>query len=541
MWNSLYWAGFLLCWGILPIITSYEDSCEFSVKDKLKYSIKLNAIYYIIGLGVLVVCAVIYMIIEGIPEEDNAKGLIMALTNCWGLIQIILFLSNGMTGTIRFFLNKAMITKQLKVVCCKLWQTQEIIDENKSIIENSLRSLQSIEDLCSPGLLEYVNKVKDMVPEEFQGYQYSVSDSPNLNLMGSGNKLRTIIADYHYKIKSSLQEYSAHKDVYERLIAKGIFLKQLMKVKNKKAEYLLESGEKVPETTLEKVKERCRYFLHRFVIPISSLILGIVLFLYAAGVIMGELSLVFSDTYNQLSPLGYLLRNYRSYISVLLIVVPTLGIFIVFICFGLFNFKLSKFYGLFPHKQTDPSCLVYSSMYTAKIAFPICYNYLLIVRLPDYKSNEKLTTVFEQVVGVMDLVPYLGANFQKYFPCVLGLLLILNICQVYDRIMKSLSLDNYTFSLDVSDLNYKLGLDQLKNASLHKEKEQAKTEAPSSAKENKPHFDYNLVVDPKLIKKKKKKKDNVHVNMITTAECKSSFTDLDVIISEALNKSDTGK
>ena len=543
MWNFLYWAGFVLCWGLLPIITSYEDSCEFSVINKLKYSIKLNAIYYIIGLGVLVLCAFIYILVKGIPEQNDAKGLIMALTNCWGLIQIILFLSNGMTGTIRFFLNKIMITKQFKVVCCKLLQAQEIIDENKSIMENSFRKLQSMEDLCSPELSEYISKVKDMIPEELQGYQYSPPSSlPNLDLSGSKDKVKTKIADYHYKIKSSLQEYSAYKDLYERLITKGMFLRQLMKVKNKKAEYLLESGEKLPRNTLEKVKERSRYFWHRFVVPTGSLILAIILIFYAVWIVMGEFSLVFPDSYNLLSPLGYLLITYRNYISVLLIVVPSLGILITFICFGLFNFKLSKFYGLFPHKQTDPSCLVYSSMYTAKIAFPICYNYLLIVGLRNYESNEKLTTVFENVVGVMDLVPFLGTNFQQYFPCVLALLLLLNICEVYDRIMKSLSLDNYTFSLDVSELNYKLGLTYLNKAIMDKEKEQAKTEAPSSPKENKVHFDFNLVIDPKLIKKKKKKKkDNVHANMITTAECGASFTDLDVIISETLNKSDAGK
>jgi hypothetical protein len=538
MWNFLYWAGFVLCWGLLPIITSYEDSCEFTVKGKLMYSIKLNAIYYIIGLAVLVICAVIYILIKGVPQEDEAKGLIMALTNCWGLIQIVLFLSNGMTGTIRHFLKKIMITDRFKTVCCKLWQTQEIIDENKSTIENSLVKLQSMEVLCSPEIVEYINRVRDTVPEELRSYQYlSSSPTPDLNIAGSKEKVIAKIADYHYKIKSSLQEYTVHKDVYERLIVEGMLLRQLMKVKSNKAEYLLEAGEKLPESTFEKFIEKFRYLWHRFIVPIGSFILGVFLILYAVWIIMGEFSLVFPDSYNVLSPLGYLLHTYRSYISVLLIVVPTLGMFITFICFGLFNFKLSKFYGLFPHKQTDPSCLVYSSMYTAKLAFPICYNYLLIVGLRDYESNKKLETVFENVAGVMDL----GVDFQHYFPCVLGLLLLLNICEVYDRVMKSLSLDNFTFSLDISKLNYKLGLNYFNKALMEKEKEQAKTEAPSSPKGNKLHFGYDMLIDPKLIKRnKKKKKDNVHANMITTAECKSDYTDLDLIITETLNKSGIG-
>eukprot|EP00826_Nyctotherus_ovalis_P042225 TRINITY_DN431_c0_g1_i18.p1 TRINITY_DN431_c0_g1~~TRINITY_DN431_c0_g1_i18.p1 ORF type:complete len:268 (-),score=48.77 TRINITY_DN431_c0_g1_i18:56-859(-) len=218
--------------------------------------------------------------------------------------------------------------------------------------------------------------------------------------------------------------------------------------------------------------------------------------------------------------------------------------FIAFICFGLFNFKLSKFYGLFPHKQTDPSCLVYSSMYTAKLAFPMCYNYLMIVSLSEEGSNGKLRTVFETVVGVMDLVPYLGLHFQRYFPCVLGLLLILNICQVYSRVMKSLSLDNYTFTLDVSELNYKLGLNYLNKELANMEGSKTKMETSLlSREEAKRPLDYNISIDPVLLErtKRKKKKDNVHDNMLTTTDNPASYTDLDVIIAEAVNKSDFGK
>ncbi len=161
--------------------------------------------------------------------------------------------------------------------------------------------------------------------------------------------------------------------------------------------------------------------------------LSLVFGLYGALIVLGECSLVFSkEVHKYFSPLGYILDAYKDSIITFLITVPSLCMFILYAYYGLFNFRLSKFYGLFPHHQTDPSCLVYSALYVTKLAFPICYNYLLLVTLP--KTATSTLTNFESALGIIDMVPYLGKDFQHYFPCIIFLFLVLNIFEVYSII-----------------------------------------------------------------------------------------------------------
>ena len=547
MWNGLYWAGFILCWGLLPIITSYEDSCEFTVLGKLKYSIKLNAIYYIIEVAALGICAIIYIIIKGVPGSKEAMALVMALTNAWGLIQIVLFLSNGMIGTIKFFLKKIILVSRFKLICCKLIQIQEIMDDDSAIIEKSLRKLQSIEAHCSKDNADYINKIYETVPEELTSFRtislWSVYDE---EITGTNDEVRSIIADNHYKIKSNMMEYIAQKDKLERTIETGIFLKQLIISVKKNSKYIIEHGKPEPEKTTDKIKARLRFLWHTLFMPILFLIICALLVLYAVLVVLGECGLAFPGHHYYFYPIGYLLRENHNFWEVLLITVPTLGMLLTYICYGILHFKLSKFYGLFPHQQADPSCLVYSSMFTAKLTFPICYNYLLILSLN--VEGETNRTVFENLMGVLDLVPVMGCYFQKYFPCVIAILLIINIFEIYDRVMKSLSLDNFTFVVDLSDSNFKLGADLLNKEIAKRKKKIAesndkKTTLNKSPKEKNDILDIDPVLIEQINRSKQKensgkKKNNTEKSDKSLLKTMEDTKNFDELLIDTVNQSE---
>ena len=219
-------------------------------------------------------------------------------------------------------------------------------------------------------------------------------------------------------------------------------------------------------------------------------------------IVLGECSLVNDGLHKYMAPLGYLFYHDKNYIAIMMFAGSTLCMFIAYTYYGLFNFRLSKFYGLFPHKQTDPSSLVYSASIAAKLAFPICYNYLLLVSLLTTKGNihqKGHKTVFEEVMGAMDLVPILGQDFQKYFPCIIFVFLILNLLEVYStfnptlfligRVMKALMLENCTFILDISYSKFSLGFEQLNN-----ERKRLNNELPNSRPSVRPLA--NTVVRP---------------------------------------------
>ena len=94
-----------------------------------------------------------------------------------------------------------------------------------------------------------------------------------------------------------------------------------------------------------------------------------------------------------------------------------------YLCFctyyGIFNFRVSGFYGLYPH-QTDPSNLVYSALYLAKLAAPLCVNFLMIIHFENHQE-----TIFDKVAG-RGMSWSFANNFLKYFPC-----LTLILCLAY--------------------------------------------------------------------------------------------------------------
>ncbi len=114
-------------------------------------------------------------------------------------------------------------------------------------------------------------------------------------------------------------------------------------------------------------------------------------------------------------------------------VIP-LGMFVFCAYYGIFTFRVSKNYGLFPYRQTEASSLVYSALYVSKLALPMCYNFLRLLSIHSDGGQVAGKTAFEAVMGVMDLVPVLGNDFQQYFPCIIVLLLALNYFELYSTL-----------------------------------------------------------------------------------------------------------
>jgi len=446
------------------------------------YSLKINGIYYAIEIGAFIIFFVIYAIAKGFPTAEYAKGLMMSMSSAWALIQIILFLSNGIIDVPRDFWRRASLERRIKTICCKLAQNQEILDDDKIIIEQCIKKFQAIEIVCTEENKEYINNIYETIPEELTYFRVITGTiNPDMEVGKSVSETRSRIANIHYLLKSTLHEYAVYNDEYQRLIKEGVFIENLVYSLEKKFKYIYEPGKQEPTDKYQKYLEHFKLLWHTKILPVLHLVIMAFCAVYGMIVILGETTLFYPDLHKYLAPLGYILASNKHFIITLIISVPTLAMFITYTYYGLFNFRLSKFYGLFPHQQTDPSCLVYSAMFTAKLAFPICYNYLLLLSLVSDSTNPdaKIRTVFENVMGVIDMVPYIGTNFQEYFPCIIFVFLILNGCEIYSRIMKALLLENYAFVLDVSyekrDLGIQILNSERKRLGLDKPKTPQKT------------------------------------------------------------------
>ncbi|PWA73760.1 LMBR1-like membrane protein [Artemisia annua] len=61
-WSWSYWSTFLLTWAVVPILQGYEDAGDFTVKERLKTSIHVNLVFYLI-VGAVAFCGLILLIL----------------------------------------------------------------------------------------------------------------------------------------------------------------------------------------------------------------------------------------------------------------------------------------------------------------------------------------------------------------------------------------------------------------------------------------------------------------------------------------------
>ncbi|KAJ1379873.1 LMBR1-like membrane protein, partial [Sesbania bispinosa] len=60
-WSWSYWSTFLLTWAVVPLIQGFEDAGDFTVSARLKTSVHVNLVFYLI-LGLIGLCGLILLI-----------------------------------------------------------------------------------------------------------------------------------------------------------------------------------------------------------------------------------------------------------------------------------------------------------------------------------------------------------------------------------------------------------------------------------------------------------------------------------------------
>ena len=146
----------------------------------------------------------------------------------------------------------------------------------------------------------------------------------------------------------------------KRLYKKAFYIEDLL-TSQKNNIYPVQSSLRKPrEGKLSGIVNSLEWNWYLKIQPVLYMIIFGAFTIFAFLIILGECSL-FSD-YN-FALFGYFLKVDLGYFASIII----FGILIVMLSVctyhGIFNFKLTGLYGLYPYRQTDPASLVYSSLY----------------------------------------------------------------------------------------------------------------------------------------------------------------------------------
>mmetsp|Transcript_12939 Transcript_12939/g.22534 ORF Transcript_12939/g.22534 Transcript_12939/m.22534 type:complete len:479 (+) Transcript_12939:3-1439(+) len=191
------------------------------------------------------------------------------------------------------------------------------------------------------------------------------------------------------------------------------------------------------QTAFAKTRRALLTFWLRHVRARALRSLGYASCLLSTVVVLGQLTL-FADGWH-LSMLSLLFRqDHGPWLTQVLCLIP-LAYVAYTAYFSIFRLKVSGWYGLYGNHNTDAGSLLWCASILARLAAPLCYHFLLLIRVQG--------TTFQAFMGQMNIVPVLGASFNQVFPCLIALLCCCNIFNVYSRFLQCFTLGVMDFEL----------------------------------------------------------------------------------------------
>lgn len=113
------------------------------------------------------------------------------------------------------------------------------------------------------------------------------------------------------------------------------------------------------------------------------------------------------------------------------------------LAFSMFRVRLAKYYHMHGRARTEENSLLFNASYLMRLSIPLGYNFISIMRPPD--------TAFADVMGKMEVIPFLGGAFNDFMPVLIALFCLATFFNVYARILRMLNIVHFEHSEDFND------------------------------------------------------------------------------------------
>ena len=433
VWELLYWSVQIICWCVLPVIQEYEMGGEFRFGPRLRWAI-FRHVRVFLAAGVVGIALIVYLSIEDDLSLTQLPAILVALSNTWGLFLTMVLLGYGLVTVPRELWADGDLAKELKYLQYKATVLHEDVTEaqfqlnevvkvanaanfRNSTDKDTAHCVSIIIEKCPLDLLEHH---KAMGTHNSRDAAETLGDMSESRLIALHTELKTALNDYH---RSQCQ--------WERLKETAFALEDILNCQSSPDRRICSPLWSPPHFPL---LSHLQWFWFTRLKPFLSRLFSLFFLVISLLVVLGEATL-FIDKPISLIPLMFRF-DVGNFQTQLLCAIPLL--YILFCAdYALFKLKLAGFYGLYGHNQTDPSNLAWNAYFLARISAPLCYNFLLFIKVKG--------TMFCTVMGVIDLVPVLGENFTLYFPLTLVLFCAMNLFNVYSKLMSWVGLSQFKF------------------------------------------------------------------------------------------------
>ncbi|OQU76068.1 hypothetical protein SORBI_3010G087300 [Sorghum bicolor] len=211
-WSWSYWSTFILAWSIVPTLQGYEDSGDFTFRERLKASIHKNMTYYAI-VGAIGLFGLILIIIMRHDWVRGILGFSMACSNTFGLVTGAFLLGFGLSEIPRNVWRSADWTRRLQFLSHRVSKMATKLDHAHQEYCNAIFVVQATSNQMSKRdpLRPCMDIINEILTQMLQ-------DDPSFK--PSGGKLGEQDMDYDTDNKTMAtlrrQLRKAHEEYYRR-------------------------------------------------------------------------------------------------------------------------------------------------------------------------------------------------------------------------------------------------------------------------------------------------------------------------------------
>ena len=351
---------------------------------------------------------------------------------------IILLLGYGLVAIPRTFWQSGDLELTLKFMQFRATVIDEGLIETKYQLDEIVKLVNaaSYHINGNPQLMSQLEVVAGKCPLEY------IEHHRNMQTHNSRDAIEQLgviteekLIDLHKNLKKTLGEYRRSHSSWDMLMDSCIALEEVISSihnSDMRIEGVMWPSKEGP---FKRFREIFDWLWYTRLKPLLCRSLGVVFYIMSILVVLGEITL-FTDIPIGLIPLLYT-SDHGPIINQIFASLPLMYI-IICTYYALFSLKLTGFYGLYPHNQTDPSNLVWSAFFLCRLIAPLCYNFLLFIKVTH--------TEYVRIMGIIDIVPVLGKQFAIFFPLLLILFCALNYFQIYGKFMASLGMSQFGFN-----------------------------------------------------------------------------------------------
>ena len=477
-YNIIYYLIFFDAWFIIPFLQLYESAGDFTIKGRIKRSLKNNLIYYLCYIVVCIICSIFIMFnykkfyksTDNVETKNKFQTIIDTstnLANMFGLFLIVLLLSYSLVKFPKYlhrYYNNSIRIKYLEwsfaKIEDKLEDTKEALKTYMYVIQSTLFKIK----MLSKELNDLENEIKiiyDDIIENNNIYEINInkfiSDSEPVESVNKLIEINSIIKtlkstivvlkyqkikifEEWVKIKSALalsNEYNDDSDLTLTLNHKSLNDFEPINLKKNEILYIL------------KIR------------PILILIIEIILITFCVLIFISEITL-FLKKYTSFSLFGSLINLFSNNLFLLHFAIFLPIFFMFFLCFfTLFNMKISGYYGMYGNRHTDSQSILFISSLMCKICFSLCLN---VAEMIAYDS-ENPPILLQKFMNIKE-TKYLNYDIYKYFslfcPLLMIVLVSLNYYNAFGRLMNAAGMNSFDVDSEERDEQINDGKDDLK-------------------------------------------------------------------------------